>query len=1842
MAKIAATIVLGFLSISLSSQHITDSTKLPFLATCGLDHHSVLHGAKTQNSSQGTPTTSYPPNAIIACGKFELYFDDILISTFPNTQPALGFADPAGGIGATRINTLCNVLTYIQNTFDFSQIPTNAPIRINVAQSLTPGLNPSTVSWLGIANPAYINTGSPQIINGFIFDYVTTGNDPVANTNFHGTLTFNFDQIVPQSGGSFPISWQNDNTSPFVNCNYDLYTVMLHEVTHAMGWFSLVNLAPTLPGSVLGNDQYSGIDYLVYQGSVFPNALNKLILGAANNPSINPLISGNANNIQNNDLWINNLSAPDNQPVYSGKSPGASTFLLGSVISHLDEQSWVYSIRQRISPGDQESYVMGPFVAQGQLKRTFSKGEIQTLVTLGYALNPAFGSANPNIIPNRLPFSSRMANYTNYLADNFPDIVPADFPPLVNNIGASLVINLSTDPTLSDADGDPISVYPNSVFNIRGCGSGGNNHNCITVSGQQVTFTPRPGFFGRAQFGFNLSDGKEKGGFVIYTIDVLKGTNTPPCAAGSNLVVNGTFEEGTEVKRIGPEESLANDYYSYQVTREGRFRRGTIFGDGQRLNYSNANGLGSWPTAIGTVYVGDSWINCNGTSFTSDIVSPSFPSPLGFQFPLNAISSAGGQRYYNAHIGYYHNFDLCDDLQNCRSYILEFDYYSSNKPFNGGGPVTFICGFGNTTNVPYTTTWPNPVPTNYSFSFQLNSLNGNWQHVAIPFTYCSSNPSDMLNIAQGSVWTDFFIDNLSITENLNPPPLNVTISASTNPSCAGSPVTLTANAINTSCPLTHNWQSPINQTGQSVVVNPTASTTYNLISSDGCSTVNSSITINVIPPATLTVTASPATICNGSSAVLSVAPALQNPVWTGPNLSCTSCANPSASPSSSSVYNVSGTDANGCLASGSVTLPVQNCFCTGTSLPATITTNLGAGTYQIQNVNTIIPTGSNPVWTNAIIGITPNPAAIIEVQNGASLTLNGCHLFSCGTFLWGGIVVKPGGRLIINGSNPAKPTLIEDAVRAVYINATTLNFPNLALNISAAIFNKNETAISIDNYQAALTSYPYRISNTIITSRRLYTASPYTAVWPSTITLKTMFNFGTLQEHFINTITYPAATIKQQTSTTNITALHGIYLNNIGTYLGNTNPYSLQYGIKIGDMGATAVNFKKTMNLYDVVAHGIYAINSSFYSVNSAFQYMSRLGFLGATGGVGIYAINNSDNQAKRTSVIIAPPNPVATNVAVATGNRFYDCSRAAHIKNYYHVVIQGNDVRSTQAYSPFVFASNPKGDFGFYVNSALYDQYKIMYNRLTNVNNAIVFNVAPDFIVGVGFGQLVGPVHITNNLVTATLNAAPITNSEFIGNAITATNILGAFNTAGSVGSFINTNNNTIAGCFRGIYTANWQNQNVWTVNNYIGMQFETSAFSTPTTQYGIHHANNIGTNEIFNNLVDGFAHTHENKKGIYCIQNSGTNVQCNQVNLLGWGIEFNGQNLNTTWLNNTMQSNTNGFVLSANGEIGQQGNTTLPIDNQWTGTWTVGSQYKTLTHNTLTPDIHSPLWVRSGSTFYPTIPYNFTIGGTFFTDDYNASGALNVVSSTPVTILCPSLPPPPTCPSCQKQAAAKLMKEITLGQLSYAILQPQTDLIGRNLVFRTQKTDSSFINADSALTSFYNQNINSDLGRLTNIERSLSNYDISGAQTEMNLLSSANALESNYKSFYTTYINYQNNSNSVSVADSINLLSLAEACPQKDGPVVFQARAMYNAVYDMNRVFADICDGLLTSTSRLTSHSESRGLKSENEKFLIYPNPTSGEIFISYRSIARLKIELLDLTGRVVSTQTVSLETA
>ena len=169
--------------------------------------------------------------------------------------------------------------------------------------------------------------------------------------------------------------------------------------------------------------------------------------------------------------------------------------------------------------------------------------------------------------------------------------------------------------------------------------------------------------------------------------------------------------------------------------------------------------------------------------------------------------------------------------------------------------------------------------------------------------------------------------------------------------------------------------SPAGTLSSATVSNPTSSatttTTYTVVGTDGngCSSTDDiTVTVNPLP----TIDAGPSvTICPGASTTLNATGGV-NYLWTpSASLDNAAIANPLATPSSTTVYIVTGTDANGCSSIDLVTVNVTPIVVTATSgSPAiclgsntTLTAGGGAAYTWTPSASLSSATVSNPVAT---------------------------------------------------------------------------------------------------------------------------------------------------------------------------------------------------------------------------------------------------------------------------------------------------------------------------------------------------------------------------------------------------------------------------------------------------------------------------------------------------------------------------------------------------------------------------------------------------------------------------------------------------------------------------------------------------------------------------------------------------------------------------------------------------------------------------------------------------------------------------------------------------------------
>ena len=179
------------------------------------------------------------------------------------------------------------------------------------------------------------------------------------------------------------------------------------------------------------------------------------------------------------------------------------------------------------------------------------------------------------------------------------------------------------------------------------------------------------------------------------------------------------------------------------------------------------------------------------------------------------------------------------------------------------------------------------------------------------------------NLAGGSyiaTVTDASGCSSTVTVTIAEPTAVTGVATSTNSSCSSNTGTATIVASGGDGNYSYLWSN----NGTTSTISNLAPSTYNVIITDGngC-TGTTSTTVSTVIAANIDAGAD-VVIVSGTSTTLVATGGIVY-VWTpSDSLSCTNCSNPTANPSQTTTYYVTGTDANGCVGADSVTVFVED------------------------------------------------------------------------------------------------------------------------------------------------------------------------------------------------------------------------------------------------------------------------------------------------------------------------------------------------------------------------------------------------------------------------------------------------------------------------------------------------------------------------------------------------------------------------------------------------------------------------------------------------------------------------------------------------------------------------------------------------------------------------------------------------------------------------------------------------------------------------------------------------------------------------------------------------------
>lgn len=481
-------------------------------------------------------------STVVSCdsGIFELYFETG--SGMENTN------DPSHN---QRRDVVCRVF---KDVSDFINTPlknqgnTNK-VRIWVRNGTNLGMPGNA---LGMATSFYTATRSANsfkggIIDGEVWKTIMSGKNSYTNTiinsnfanffsgnnsvNFyHGMMAFNFSNIL----------W---NTNLLANPNtnqYDLYSVVLHEITHALGFTSLLKEDGKSVYSIYGFDYYSRYDLFLKDntGSTFLLTNNnnwssmynysfnqQAIAETALHPGCNatPPISDTSSNITNCNTAIK-YCGTSTVPVYT-----PTCFESGSSFSHFEDMCISSPFN-----GNDSYYVMSNANGMGieYFKRFLKPEERNALIDIGYNLKTEYGNENIALNYNNYNTTPITINSPAGINDGFTTDMVYSF---VGDINSPIIIS-----GLLDNDHNAISFEClEDIFSIA---------NLSTTSGgtdTTIEFTSSyPGIHVLRYVPKNI---QEKKGNITYVFVYVSDNNICSTPYMCDLVLNGNFEQKSSI-----------------------------------------------------------------------------------------------------------------------------------------------------------------------------------------------------------------------------------------------------------------------------------------------------------------------------------------------------------------------------------------------------------------------------------------------------------------------------------------------------------------------------------------------------------------------------------------------------------------------------------------------------------------------------------------------------------------------------------------------------------------------------------------------------------------------------------------------------------------------------------------------------------------------------------------------------------------------------------------------------------------------------------------------------------------------------------------------------------------------------------------------------------------------------------------------------------------------------------------------------------------------------------------------------------------------------------------------
>ena len=489
--------------------------------------------SNTTFANVGCSTTSY----------FNLYY-----------EPGCGLEDSNNLLHMQRRAVLCKVFEDVSNFIVSPLSSSTTKINIWVRNINNVYTDPNGI--LGLASGYYVlpnDLSSGGIIDNEIWKTIHTGKDSYLNLTvpltsaggssnqlgmfFHGMVTFNFnDTATPPIANTNTINWNTNLTTQNIAFNeFDLYSVALHEITHALGFGSLIN---SDGNSVFGTNYkyYNRYDRFLKSNNganlLTSTACSSMYdYGFDNNLSVNILHPNTQNCLANFTNCTNAIKfvGTNTVPVYT-----PNCFNEISSLSHFEDMHYPIC---NTPNGNDNYFLMCNNGNSGMIRRYLKPEERNALCDIGYKVKTTFGA------------NTTYNGFYNYGGTSCNGIVVA---------GTNDGINLDGSPTFLINANQTLNITANGFLNNDTNATG---YECLQDLTANATFPTQltglsgtattPVTFRSALDGWHLlryvpTNGTQKGNITYVYVFVNRVVASPACNAtpnACNMVVNGDFEK---------------------------------------------------------------------------------------------------------------------------------------------------------------------------------------------------------------------------------------------------------------------------------------------------------------------------------------------------------------------------------------------------------------------------------------------------------------------------------------------------------------------------------------------------------------------------------------------------------------------------------------------------------------------------------------------------------------------------------------------------------------------------------------------------------------------------------------------------------------------------------------------------------------------------------------------------------------------------------------------------------------------------------------------------------------------------------------------------------------------------------------------------------------------------------------------------------------------------------------------------------------------------------------------------------------------------------------------------